>query len=330
MTLLLLLLGGIVIGIVLVLCFLLISSPSPRKPTENEGYYNVLQTEDRQKTPSIFDPPSVSLSLIVPAFDESKRLPIMLNDTVDFLETRKKTNGSFTYEVIIVDDGSRDNTIQAATDYARNRPTVDIRILALEKNRGKGGAVTQGMLCARGEQCLMVDADGATEFSDLANLEEKLESTVNEEGYGIAVGSRSHLVSTEAVVKRSFIRNFLMRAFHTLVYTLGIRGIEDTQCGFKLFTRKAAQLVFPNMHVERWIFDIECLMIAQSQKIPLVEVQVKWHEIDGSKVNLITDSAQMARDLFLIRLNFMLGFWKIHCRIAGCAPSDQYVWSSVV
>lgn len=102
-----------------------------------------------------------------------------------------------------------------------------------------------------------------------------------------------------------------MRAFHTLVYTLGIRGIEDTQCGFKLFTRKAAQLVFPNMHVERWIFDIECLMIAQSQKIPLVEVQVKWHEIDGSKVNLITDSAQMARDLFLIRLNFMLGFWKV-------------------
>jgi dolichyl-phosphate beta-glucosyltransferase len=67
----------------------------------------------------------------------------MLNDTVEFLETRKKTDGSFTYEIIIVDDGSRDNTVQVATDYARNRPTVDIRILALEKNRGKGGAVTQ-------------------------------------------------------------------------------------------------------------------------------------------------------------------------------------------
>lgn len=112
-------------------------------------------------------------------------------------------------------------------------------------------------------------------------------------------------------VQRSFVRNFLMRCFHTLVYTLGIRGIKDTQCGFKLFTRKTAQLVFPNMHVERWIFDIECLMIAQLQKIPIAEVQVNWHEIDGSKINLMMDSIQMARDLLLIRLNYIFGLWKV-------------------
>ncbi|KAI8086553.1 nucleotide-diphospho-sugar transferase [Halteromyces radiatus] len=237
----------------------------------------------------------------------------MLKETVDFMETRRKTSKDHqqNYEIIIVDDGSRDNTIQVASDFATQHQSVDIRILPLEKNRGKGGAVTQGMLCARGEYCLMVDADGATQFSDIIKLEEQLKSIVNQDGYGIAVGSRSHLVSTEAVVKRSFIRNLLMRGFHTLVYTLGIRGIEDTQCGFKLFTRNAAQLIFPNMHVERWIFDIECLMIAQSQNIPIVEVQVNWHEIDGSKVNLITDSVQMAKDLFLIRLNFVLGFWKV-------------------
>ncbi|ORZ21232.1 nucleotide-diphospho-sugar transferase, partial [Absidia repens] len=253
----------------------------------------------------------VDLSVIIPAYDESKRLPIMLKETVDYLERRCKetTKRSFTYEIIIVDDGSKDNTIQVASEFSKEYSSADIRILALEKNRGKGGAVTQGMLCARGRQCLMADADGATQFSDIAKLEEQLDSIVNDDGYGIAVGSRSHLVSTEAVVKRSFIRNFLMRGFHTLVYTLGIRGIEDTQCGFKLFTRKTAQLVFPNMHVERWIFDIECLMIAQSQKVPIIEVQVTWHEIDGSKVNLITDSVQMAKDLFLIRLNFILGFW---------------------
>ncbi|KAI9301590.1 nucleotide-diphospho-sugar transferase [Cunninghamella echinulata] len=244
----------------------------------------------------------------------------MLTETIEFLEQRKKIekkaikssspSSSFQYELIIVDDGSRDNTIQIAMDFAKQHHYVDIRILALEKNRGKGGAVTQGMLCARGEYCLMVDADGATKFSDLVKLEEQLK-LISKDGYGIAIGSRSHLVSTEAVVKRSFIRNFLMRGFHTLVYTLGIRGIEDTQCGFKLFTRKTAQLIFPNMHVERWIFDIECLMIAQLQKVPIVEVQVNWHEIDGSKVNLITDSVQMARDLFLIRLNYVLGFWKV-------------------
>lgn len=102
-----------------------------------------------------------------------------------------------------------------------------------------------------------------------------------------------------------------MRGFHLLVYLLGIRGIEDTQCGFKLFTRKSAQIIFPNMHVERWIFDIECLMIAQICKMPISEVQVTWHEIDGSKVNLMMDSMQMAIDLFLIRLNYVLGFWTV-------------------
>ncbi|CAO3666548.1 unnamed protein product [Umbelopsis vinacea] len=253
---------------------------------------------------------SVRLSCIVPAFDESKRLPVMLEETVGHLQSRQKKDSKFTYEIIIVDDGSRDNTVDIALEFAKSHKDVDLRVLALEKNRGKGGAVTQGMLAARGEVCLMVDADGATKFSDLDDLELKLKKA-EENGYGIAVGSRSHLVGTDAVVQRSFIRNLLMRGFHKLVYFLGIRGIEDTQCGFKLFSRKAAQLIFPNMHVERWIFDIECLVIAQAHRIPIVEVQVTWHEIDGSKVNLMRDSIQMALDLLTIRLNFLLGFWKV-------------------
>lgn len=168
----------------------------------------------------------------------------------------------------------------------------------------------KGILGCRGELCLMVDADGATKFSDLDKLLEELVH-IQKDDYAVVVGSRSHLVSTEAVVKRSFIRNLLMRGFHLLVYILGIRGIEDTQCGFKLFTRKSAQIIFPNMHVERWIFDIECLIIAQQQNIPIAEVQVTWHEIDGSKVNLMVDSIKMAVDLLLIRLNYILGFWTV-------------------
>ncbi|KAM3589523.1 dolichyl-phosphate beta-glucosyltransferase [Umbelopsis sp. WA50703] len=289
--------------------FLLYCSPKPRKPTEKEQYY-IDRTGKSHKHPSILDDASVRLSCIVPAFDESKRLPIMLQETIGHLESRQQKVPKFTYEIIVVDDGSRDDTVDVALKFAQKHKDVDLRVLPLEKNRGKGGAVTQGMLAARGEICLMVDADGATKFSDLDDLEEKL-SKCEKDGYGIAVGSRSHLVSTDAVVQRSFIRNFLMRGFHALVYFLGIRGIEDTQCGFKLFTRKAAQLIFPNMHVERWIFDIECLVIAQGHRIPITEVQVTWQEIDGSKVNLMRDSIQMALDLLTIRLNFLLGIWKV-------------------
>ncbi|KAI8360830.1 nucleotide-diphospho-sugar transferase [Blakeslea trispora] len=230
----------------------------------------------------------------------------MLKETIAYLEELK----DMTFEIIIVDDGSRDKTIDVALKFAKQCPQVDIRVLALDKNRGKGGAVTQGMLAARGEYCLMVDADGATQFSDLGQLLKEMKR-IEKNGYGVVIGSRSHLVTTEAVVKRSFIRNFLMRGFHTLVYVLGIRGIEDTQCGFKLFSRKSAQTIFPNMHVERWIFDIECLMIAQLQEMPIAEVQVTWHEIDGSKVNLMVDSIKMAIDLLLIRMNYVLGFWSV-------------------
>ncbi|KAI8874585.1 glycosyltransferase family 2 protein, partial [Backusella circina FSU 941] len=283
--------------------FLNYCSPQPRPPTENEKYYRDAKSNKTQKLPSILhDAPTLTLSCIVPAFDESKRIVTMLTEAIEYLSERKDD-----YEIIIVDDGSRDDTVEVVSAFAKTRLDVDIRILALEKNRGKGGAVTQGVLAARGKYCLMVDADGATRFSDLGKLEAELKK-VEKDGFGVAVGSRSHLVSTEAVVKRSFIRNFLMRSFHTLVYVLGIRGIEDTQCGFKLFSRKAAQVIFPNMHVERWIFDIECLMIAQIRNIPIVEVQVNWHEIDGSKVNLMMDSMKMAIDLLLIRLNYVLGY----------------------
>ncbi|KAI8388732.1 nucleotide-diphospho-sugar transferase [Radiomyces spectabilis] len=285
-------------------------SPKPRPPTDNEKYYRDAHSHERKRLPTLFDKPSVQLSCIVPAFDESQRLPTMLKETVVFLEQKQRDDPNFSYEIIIVDDGSRDNTVETALDFSKEWKQCDLRIISLEKNRGKGGAVTQGMLAARGKLCLMVDADGATRFSDYDKVEHAL-TLITDDGHGVAVGSRSHLVTTEAVVKRSFIRNLLMRGFHTLVYVLGIRGIEDTQCGFKLFTRKTAQIIFPNMHVERWIFDIECLMIAQSQHIPITEVQVNWHEIDGSKVNLMKDSILMARDLFLIRLNYVLGLWSV-------------------
>jgi dolichyl-phosphate beta-glucosyltransferase len=128
----------------------------------------------------------------------------------------------------------------------------------------------------------------------------------------IAIGSRAHLVSTEAVVKRSAIRNFLMYAFHTFVFLLsspGVRGIKDTQCGFKMFSRSTARKIFPFMHVEGWIFDIEVLHLASSKRIRIDEVAINWQEVEGSKMNLITDSLKMAVDLFVIRFNYATGRW---------------------
>ncbi len=123
--------------------FLLFCSPKPRERTENEKYYRDAKSKEKHLLPSIFDEASIKLSVVVPAFDESKRLPTMLKETVDYLEAQKKLHETNTYEIILVDDGSRDNTIDVAIDYAKTVPHVDLRVLALDRNRGKGGAVTQ-------------------------------------------------------------------------------------------------------------------------------------------------------------------------------------------
>ena len=166
------------------------------------------------------------------------------------------------------------------------------------------------MICGRGEYLLMVDADGATKFSDLERLQIKLQEIVKEE-QGIAFGSRSHL-KDEAVAKRTLLRNILMYGFHFLVSILCVRGIQDTQCGFKLFTRKSAKVVFPVLHIERWAFDVECAMVAHEYfKIPIVEVPVNWHEVAGSKLSPFAASVQMGKDILTIRLAYLLGIWSV-------------------
>jgi len=184
-----------------------------------------------------------------------------------------------------------------------------VRVLTLLKNRGKGGAVKRGMLAGRGKYLLMVDADGATEISDLGRLLERIKK-IEKDGHGIVVGSRAHLASG-VVAKRTLLRNILMYAFHILVRVAGVPNIQDTQCGFKLFTRKSANVLFTNLHVERWAFDVELLYIAQKQGIPAVEEAVNWQEIPGSKLSPVGSSIQMAFDLSRIKLAYLFGVWKV-------------------
>jgi len=240
----------------------------------------------------------------------------MLTDTLQHLQAPTTPKRSF--EIIIVDDGSKDDTSSVALRFLPSHPQykrVDLRVVKLEKNRGKGGAVQAGFLGARGKRILMVDADGASRFGDLEALWTELDTLLSKnpdaKERGITVGSRAHLVGTEAVVKRSALRNFLMHGFHLTLRTLGVGHIRDTQCGFKLFTRPAAQLLLPPMHIHSWLFDVELLIVAQYLSIPVTEVPVGWHEVEGSKLRIVSASLGMLKDLVVLRINYGLRRWKV-------------------
>ncbi|CAK8683803.1 dolichyl-phosphate beta-glucosyltransferase-like [Clavelina lepadiformis] len=281
---------------------------------DSEKYYET--PDGKFAFPSIHDKPTLELSVIVPAYNEEDRLPVMLDETVEFLEERYSTHPSYKYEIIIVDDGSRDKTTEVAMKYSLDYGSDKIRVMTLERNRGKGGAVRLGMMSARGRNLLMVDADGATRFSDIKKIEKKLkEINKHEHGMAIAVGSRAHL-EQESISSRSLFRTFLMKAFHLLVWFLCVRTVKDSQCGFKLFTRPAALVTFLNLHVERWAFDVELLYVAEYLDIPIVEVAVKWTEIEGSKIVPVFSWIQMGKDIALIWLQHKLKLWTIKADIA--------------
>ncbi|OXU26676.1 hypothetical protein TSAR_012574 [Trichomalopsis sarcophagae] len=281
-----------------------------------EKYFLEPNTEEKILFPSIQDEWSVNISVIVPAYNEEERLPPMLDECLRYLEQSKKAG--LTYEVIVVSDGSTDKTVEVAQSYAKKYNTV--RVLALVKNRGKGGAVRLGMQSARGSVLLFADADGATTFSDLKKLDESLKHILGFDyiaspdktatSHAIICGSRAHLEEEEKA-KRSLFRLLLMHGFHFLVWFFCVKNVHDTQCGFKLLTRESARVVFTALHVERWAFDVEMLYIAETLKLPISEVAVEWQEIEGSKIVPVWSWLQMGRDLMLISLRYKLGAWKI-------------------
>ncbi|OOF92757.1 glycosyltransferase family 2 protein [Aspergillus carbonarius ITEM 5010] len=240
------------------------------------------------------------------------------------------------WEIIIVSDGSKDKTEETAFAFARDHqlsmhpkgyagpwtpethegvriPSGTIRVVTLTENRGKGGAVTHGMRHVRGQYVVFADADGASKFEDLGKLVAACQATEDVQGRGVAVGSRAHMVGSEAVVKRSKLRNFLMHSFHLILWLLTpskTATIKDTQCGFKLFSRASLPYIIPYMHSEGWIFDVEMLMLAEFADIPVAEVPVGWREVTGSKLNVIRDSIGMAWGLAVLRAAWMLGVYR--------------------
>ncbi|GAA6021429.1 hypothetical protein JCM10207_004730 [Rhodosporidiobolus poonsookiae] len=312
---------------------------SPSSPSTPRPLPSLLSPADRERGPT------VALSVVVPAYNEAERLERMLRPALEWLEAREvpsslvddekreKRPAETSYEVLIVDDGSRDSTVETALrlagEIARGLPGGELRrgevkVCRLVRNRGKGGATKHGVLHTSGARILFVDADGATTFSDLSLLEAELSALERAqaargvpegERHGLVVGSRAHLVKSEAVVKRSALRNLLMRSFHLYLSLLGLSTIRDTQCGFKLQSRASASLLYPTLHSPGWIFDCELLLSALRCGVPVREVGVRWQEVEGSKLDVVRDSVRMARDLLVIRGNYMTGRWKAPGRV---------------
>ena len=278
---------------------------------------------DPVQFPSVFQAPALSLSVVIPAYNEEKRLPRMLQDTVDYLRARNMEDSSFSFEVIVVDDGSKDSTAQLTINFAQSHP--EVRLLRQPYNMGKGAAVQAGCLHARGRMMLMADADGATKISELRLLQAKYDELYQYNQCVVVVGSRAH-VNGLSKADRTFIRNILGKSFHTLIWLTGVRGIKDTQCGFKLFSREAARWLFPNQHIQRWCFDPELLVIARKKNMDIAEIPVEWHEIEGSKMK-VTSMINMALDLLTIAICYNLGIWKIEMKKLGFMNNDDREFS---
>ncbi|KAH9604039.1 hypothetical protein KSS87_015025 [Heliosperma pusillum] len=276
--------------------------------------------------PSIYDPAEKYLSLIIPAFNEEHRLPNALDETMKYLQDRSEEDKSFTYEVVIVDDGSVDRTKDVALAFVKKYNVENVRVLLLGRNCGKGEAIKKGMLHSRGELLLMLDADGATKVNDLEKLETQIRKfaeqqlakengSTGDSNLGLslvpvaAFGSRAHL-EEKALATRKWYRNFLMKGFHLVVLLAAGPGIRDTQCGFKMFTRAAARQLFRNVRLKRWCFDVELVYLCKWLEIPMLEISVTWCEIPGSKVNILS-IPNMLWELLLMSVGYRTRMWKI-------------------
>ncbi|CAL8095881.1 unnamed protein product [Calicophoron daubneyi] len=306
----------VIITFILLIFIYLSTDPYPNFHREQiEQSFLDPETSEYVKFPyGLMERPELELSVIIPAYNEVGRIEGMLTETLDYLEQRKKREEKFSFEIIVVDDGSSDHTAEIAIKYSKKYGAQTVRLLKFLRNRGKGAAVRSGMLSARGRKLLFADADGATKFSDVEALEDALSSATARRWQNgsrcVICGSRAHL-EAQAIAKRHPLRNLLMYGFKFCVWLLCVRGVRDTQCGFKLFSRAAARELFHNLHVERWAFDVDLLYLARHFEMEIIEVPVHWHEVAGSKLVPIFSWIQMAKDLLLIRLRYSLGAWKI-------------------
>lgn len=229
------------------------------------------------------------LSIVIPAYNEEQRLPRALDGVAQYYASQ-----GYAFDVAIVSDGSSDGTDAIVRDFAASH--AEFRLISYQPNRGKGYAVRTGMLAAEGELVLFCDADLATPPEETEKLLASIEG-----GADVAIGSRP-LKGSALEVRQPWYREAFGRTANKLIQLLGVPGVKDTQCGFKLFRRAVAHDIFKRCRVDGFSFDVEALMIARDLGYRIDEVPIRWADQAGSKVVLWRDAPKALFNLVRLRL----------------------------
>jgi len=241
----------------------------------------------------------IHLSVIIPAFNEEKRLSRTLLAVDKYLSEQK-----YGYEIIVVNDGSTDNTAGITKKFSYL--IKNLKLIDNKKNHGKGWVVRQGMLESEGEIRLFMDADNATTIEHFDKM-----TSFFKKGYAGVIGSRDKkdVKGAEQAVAQSFFKRQLGNFGNLLIQMMAVPGIWDTQCGFKAFTGKAAESIFSRGKIDRWGFDIEALFLARKLGLKIGLIPAVWVNDPDSKVNL-KGYLNTFKELLVIRLNSIRGKYK--------------------
>ena len=226
----------------------------------------------------------VDLSVVIPAFNEGRRLEDTLRAVVGYLEKRGSA-----FEVIVVDDGSADRPAELTEAFEG-----PVYLLRLARNRGKGAALRHGVVASSGKAVLLTDADLSTPISELERLEPYLEVA------DLVLGSRA-IKGANIKERQSRHRELLGKAFNRFIRLMGVGPIQDTQCGFKLVKGQVAREIFPDLHIDRFAYDVELVFEARRRGYQLAEVGVEWSDAPFSRVRPFRDGFQMLGDVLRMR-----------------------------